>query len=88
MEAFGAVGYEPCDDGSLEEGKEKVALYKKRNKVSHAARQMDNGMWTSKIGKRVDIEHTSPQSLEGIEYGEVAGFLVRPVPNGSFKSQR
>ena len=75
---FRLQGYEPCSDGALEEGFQKLALYAIDDQVQHAARQLPNGRWTSKIGDFEDIEHASPGELEGEAYGAVAQFLRRP----------
>ena len=78
-------GFEPCENGDHEEGFEKIALYvNKAGKVTHAARQLDSGKWTSKLGNLEDIEHASLRSLEDAgtnltDYGSVAGFLKRPA---------
>ena len=77
--AFGVLGYEPCTNGALEDGFEKVAVYALPSGVTHMARQLDTGRWTSKIGGLEDIEHGSPAELEGVEYGEVAQYMRRPV---------
>lgn len=71
------VDYEPCPDGSLEEGYEKVAIYVLNGSVTHAARQRKDGTWRSKLGLDEDIEHTLA-GLEGGLYGNVAAFLKRP----------
>ena len=55
--AFGQLGYTTCEDGTLESGFEKVAIYEANNVVTHMARQLDTGMWTSKLGNGEDIEH-------------------------------
>jgi hypothetical protein len=75
--AFGALGYEPCADGALEDGFEKIALYRSPSGIQHAARQLNTGRWTSKLGGLEDIEHDSPAELEGAEYGRVAQYLRR-----------
>ena len=81
--AFAILGYEPCDDGSLEEGAEKVALYAlPSGRVTHAARQLPTGRWTSKLGKAEDIEHGSPAELEGEVYGAVVAYMRRGVVSG------
>lgn len=75
--AFRTRGYEPCADGALEDGFEKVALYADAAGIpTHAARQLPSGRWTSKLGTEVDIEHTLP-GLEGPAYGKVTVFLRR-----------
>jgi len=75
---FRVFGYEPCEDGRIERGYEKIALYAKGNWPKHAARQLRNGRWTSKCGKNVDIEHR-PEELEGEKYGQVVKYFRRQV---------
>ena len=76
----------PCADGTLEAGFEKVALYASASgNVTHAARQMPSGAWTSKLGVMEDIEHATLSGLEddGTQpdgYGRVVQFLTRPLP--------
>ena len=73
VEAFNRLGYERCVDGSMEEGYEKIAIYRSNHgRVSHVARQLGNGRWTSKVGTLEDIEHADPSELEGERYGVVA----------------
>lgn len=79
--AFEALGYEECPDGSLEPGFEKVALYGGGLVYTHAARQLPNGKWTSKLGKAEDIDHDTPDDVAGGLYGEVVQFMKRPVPS-------
>ena len=79
--AFGNLGYERCDSAEFEPGFEKVALYvDDRLSVTHAARQLPDGRWTSKLGPQWDINH----SLEGVcgpppAYGRVAQIMRRPA---------
>ena len=77
--AFGTLGYGPCADGGLEQGFEKIAIYQSPKGVTHAARQLSTGRWTSKLGQLEDIEHTSPAELEGSEYGRVVQYMRRPA---------
>ena len=77
--AFGTLGYETCDDGVLEDGFEKIALYQSPSGIQHAARQLSTGLWTSKLGRLEDIEHASPAELEGSCYGVVVQYLRRVV---------
>jgi hypothetical protein len=44
---------------------------------THAARQLPDGQWTSKLGKYVDIEHSAPEDVAGGVYGEVMQFMKR-----------
>lgn len=48
-------------------------------RVKHAARQMPNGLWRSKMGKSVDIEHELA-AVEGPLYGTVVAFVHRRRP--------
>jgi hypothetical protein len=70
--------YEPCDDGSLEAGYEKVAIYCNKDGPSHAAWQRDDGNWSSKLGPDEDIRHDTLERLNGDLYGEPIKFLRRP----------
>jgi hypothetical protein len=82
LEAFETLGYEKCENGSLESGYEKVALFAKSEVdrgfiPTHAARQLSNGWWTSKLGGDIDIEHRNPEDLNGSLYGIVVCFMRR-----------
>ena len=76
---FGTLGYAPCNNQDFEEGFKKIAIYSRQGVPTHAARQLPNKKWTSKIGKNIDIEHTTPQGLEGPFYGDVAAIMKKPV---------
>ncbi len=76
-QAFRSLGYAPTDDARLEVGADRVAIYVGSDGVvTHAARQLQNGKWTSKLGRDVDIEHAL-DGLDGSEYGRVACVLRR-----------
>ena len=80
IQTFGMLGYEPCQNADLEPGFQKVAVFAKASgEPTHAARQLPNGGWTSKLGDWEDIEH----ELEGIEgekmYGAVRQIMKRPI---------
>ena len=79
VEAFKRVGFEECENDMLEDGKQKVVLYcyPGTNECTHAARQLKNGMWTSKLGESNDIQHSTPYTIQGRIYGNVACILVR-----------
>lgn len=85
IEAFRTKGYEPCDNDSFEEGFEKVAIYVDNETPKHMARQYESGIWSSKLGTGVDIEHATLRALEGNLYGHIAQILKRPVREGSYK---
>ena len=75
--AFRTLEYEPCTDGKLEYGIEKVAIYAIGGVVKHMALQMANGWWASKLGGAEDIEHQTAQELQGSQYGMVVRFMAR-----------
>jgi hypothetical protein len=76
--AFESLGYRLCADGSLEDGCEKIALYARiYGNPTHAARQLANGKWTSKLGPFEDIQHESPDDVNGPVYGSPACFMKR-----------
>jgi hypothetical protein len=77
--AFATLGYVRCNDETLEPGFEKIVIYVNTARVpKHAARQLPNGRWTSKLGQNVDIEHISPDGLSGIHYGSPILIMRRP----------
>ena len=81
VSAFEAIGYTECEfDPALEPGYEKVAIYAKElDRWQHAARQCEDGRWTSKIGNLEDIIHNTPFALAGSEYGDVVCFMKRSL---------
>src|SRR5205823_3917683 len=66
--AFATLGFEPCDRGDPEPGYEKIALYARDGKPTHAARQLPDGKWTSKLGKESVVTHNTPRGVEGPVY--------------------
>ena len=79
MKVFESLGFEPCPDGDLEEGFEKIAIYSKSGEYQHVARQLSDGNWTSKLGIREDIEHQTLFALEGADCEEVTCFLKKRI---------
>ena len=78
--AFGALGYTLCNVHAHEPGWEKMSIFADgRREPTHAARQLANGRWTSKLGESEDIEHEL-HALEGDIYGKVAALMKRPIP--------
>lgn len=80
--AFETLGYSPCDSEVLENEFEKVAIFESNNGPTHASRQLisgpHRGLWTSKMGKDIDIAH-SLKGVSGKIYGTVAAILRRKV---------
>jgi len=77
VEAFRLKGYEKCDTPDFEKGYRKIALYviPGTTECTHAARQLSNGLWTSKLGASYDIQHGNPQTIEGSWYGTVYCYM-------------
>lgn len=77
VQVYQDLGYEICESEDYEPTYEKVALSISSDGIpTHAARQLQNGRWTSKLGGQEDIEH-SLRSLEGPAYGTVSKVLRR-----------
>jgi hypothetical protein len=77
---YESVGFVLCADGSLEDGIEKIAIYADGPEYTHAARQLETGKWTSKMGPDERIEHDTPQDVVGPAFGQVTAFMKRPRP--------
>ena len=77
--AYRKLGYRECDSAALEPNIGKIALFvDEQGKPTHAARQLESGQWTSKLGPNVDIEHEL-HALEGEQYGSVTIIMKRPI---------
>lgn len=77
--AYGLQGYLKRSDPTLEPVTHKIAIYADGNgKPTHAARQLPDGWWASKLGQQIDIEHELV-ALDGPAYGSVAIILARPA---------
>ncbi|CZB17161.1 hypothetical protein FLM9_788 [Candidatus Synechococcus spongiarum] len=76
-QVFLGLEFQPCNDSRMEGGYQKVALYEQEGSWMHAAVQMANGRWCSKMGRGPVIEHQSPQSLSGGIYGEPSTYMRR-----------
>ncbi len=77
VEAYETLGFATCSDGELEVGFEKIAIYSDRDGPQHAARQLRDGTWTSKLGPHEDISHSTADGVECELYGSVVQYLRR-----------
>jgi hypothetical protein len=75
--AYATLNYERCDDGSLESGVEKIAIYSSSDGPQHVARQLPNGHWTSKLGPDEDIEHHLVENVMCDLYGFTVCYMKR-----------
>lgn len=79
IELFESIGYKICDDGELEEKFQKIAIYADNlSNPTHSARQLKNGLWTSKLGQSFDVTHTIYSMSDGF-YGSVSVFMKREI---------
>jgi hypothetical protein len=79
LAAFTSVGYGPCDNTILESGFDKIAVFADQGgRPTHACRQIEEGRWTSKLGRSEDVEHELHAPLEGDTYGRIVLVMKRP----------
>jgi hypothetical protein len=77
IRCFEILGYEVCGSCDLEQDFEKVVIYTKNGNPKHAARQLPNGEWSSKLGLHdTDISHEI-SALDGPCYGSVEVVMRR-----------
>ena len=82
VRAFESLGYKICLSDALENGVEKIAIFgiKPPNAEAvptHAALQLDNGEWTSKLGPFEDVVHRDVNAVNGPVYGRPLVFMSR-----------
>ncbi len=78
--AYELEGFERCDTDAQESGYENIAIYVGSNGLpEHAARQLPDGRWTSKLGDWPDIEHDTLLALESDAYGKVSLIMRRQI---------
>jgi hypothetical protein len=76
--AFESQGYSVCRSGRFENGFEKVTIYVDgTGEPTHAARMLETGVWSSKMGRMEDIQHETLQVLEGKAYGSAVAYLKK-----------
>ena len=75
---FESIGYIICDNENFEQGYEKICIYEKDDVPKHAAKQLLNGNWSSKLGDYFDVEHSISALLDG-RYGNISVFMKREI---------
>lgn len=82
VRVYESLGFAICLSGESEPELDKIVIFAKqvgpRRIPTHAARQLESGEWTSKLGPCEDISHTIPDDLCGPCYGDVLYFMSRP----------
>jgi hypothetical protein len=76
--AFESLGYAVCNSSEVEAGFEKIAVFANSGTPTHAARTLESGTWSSKLGQIDDISHDL-RSVEGATYGIATLFLRRSL---------
>ena len=76
QQAFEALGYELAPGFDLEPNFERVAIFCREGKPTHAAKQLPTGLWSSKLGQLEDISHDF-SGLNGDSYGTAAIAMKR-----------
>jgi hypothetical protein len=80
IELYQLVGYQICNNSNVEIGFEKIAVFAFPNgEPTHAAKQLLNGNWTSKMGSWHDVEHTLNSLSNSPGYGNPVVFMSRPI---------
>jgi len=83
MAAYETIGYEPSQNSTLDRSCEKIAIYATADgRVTHAARQLSDGRWISKLGDEEDIIHQLPESLSSVVYGQPVQYMKRTASRG------
>ncbi len=77
IQLFKLIGYEVCENDKLDPLYEKIAIYTNiHGKPTHAARQLSNGYWTSKLGGSYDVTHSIFSMEDGV-YGNATVYMRR-----------
>jgi len=65
-------------------GFEKISIFELNGIITHASRQLQNGLWTSKLGWQpnisFDVSHTINSISNGV-YGNVIIYMKKEINN-------
>jgi hypothetical protein len=83
VQAFETKGFARCQDGTLDQALGKVALFGKdrgdgQMVPTHAAAQLPDGRWASKLGNHEDVHHDTVEAVNSPAYGAVVLYLAKP----------
>ena len=78
LEFYRLCGFEQCVDIVPEPGHEKIIIYELNGRVAHAARQLNDRQWTSKVGDLTDVMHINPEVVESERNGYPTYAVRRP----------
>ena len=77
IQAYATLGYKKCWFPWRQRRFERVALYALNGVPTHAAKQLPDGRWKSKLGRWEDIEHNTTKAVEEFLYGKAVVYLKR-----------
>ena len=76
-QAFEGLGWKELPSGqTVGDSTKRIALYEIAGEPTHAARWLGAGVWTSKLGSDIDLQHELGD-LDGPLYGSVARIYVK-----------
>lgn len=78
ISAYETLGFRVCEFGDVEHNTDKIVFYADAGGPQHAAKQLKDGRWASKLGEFEDIIHNNAEDLECDLYGKVAIYMKRP----------
>ena len=80
-ERFQRLGYRRTRSSCLLRGFTKVAIYvdERTGEVTHMARQLASGRWTSKLGRSFDVEHGKADVFRNSDYGRPGLYMKKPL---------
>ncbi len=76
---FEYFGFKLCDDASVENNYDKVALYANEEGWTHTAKVIGDNVLHSKIGTAWDIHHSGGDIFVQTEYGRIFAYMRRPI---------
>lgn len=86
IKAFETLGYVRCKKSDKFKNKFiKIAIYTNQDgNPTHAARQIKNGFWTSKLGEGYDIVHSYNSLCNSKNYGDIAVVMKKRIEPSIF----
>ena len=83
IEVFKILNYRETERRDLEPEFEKIAIYVTAEGFpEHVARQKADGVWTSKMGKGIDLDHPTLEAIESDVIGEAKVIMKRRCKDG------
>ena len=87
IDAFAFMGFVETDNPKVEADYDKVALYEKGGKWTHAARIEEDNKYHSKLGTEYDIIHRAGDVFHEVDYGDIYAYMKRSVRDRALTQQ-